>query len=79
MSKLTKNDLGKFTYCWGMDFFIETEKGNFLWKDPEYGGDNTISPYKGSLGDFLKGNLLPYGRDKGSHKIGDYCENAIIA
>lgn len=75
---LTKEDDASFTYCWGMYFFLETKKGNFVWKDPDYGGDNTISPYKGNLKDFYKEVGTSCGRDKGRHKIKDYCKDAVI-
>jgi len=64
--------IGDFTWCWGNSFFIETHEGNFVWKDPAYNGDNSIVSYDGSLEDFLKENNLEYGRDKGTHIIGDY-------
>lgn len=65
--------VGEFTWCWGWSFFIETSQGNFVWKDPEYGGDNTIRPYSGSYDDFCKEKNVPYGRNKGKHVIEAYC------
>lgn len=40
------NLIGSFTWDFGNKFFIETEKGNFEWSDPDYGGDNTIRDMK---------------------------------
>ncbi len=65
--------VGDFTYCWGADFFIETEFGNFHWKDPDYNGDNTITPFDGNLDAFYKKLGVPFGRDKGKHFVKDYC------
>lgn len=73
---LQKSDVATFTYCWGMYFFLETEKGNFVWEDPQYGGDNTITPYNGDLDQFL-GNI-PYGRSKGIHAIEAYCGSNVV-
>lgn len=70
--------VGDFIWLWGMEFFIETGEGNFVWEDPDYGGNNTIRPYSGSLDDYLKGTAIPYGRDKGKHVIADYCGDKII-
>lgn len=65
--------IGTFTWMWGMEFFIETNIGNFIWKDPEYQGDNTIRRYTGSYKDYLKESHIDFGRDKGKHMISDYC------
>lgn len=65
--------VGEFTYMWGWDFFIETEIGNFAWRDPEYGGDNSIRPYGGTYEDFCKACHVPYGRSKGKHAVKNYC------
>ena len=67
------NVVGEFTWMWGMDFFIETDVGNFIWKDPDYQGDNTIRRYNGSYNDYLKEFDIDFGRDKGKHMISEYC------
>jgi hypothetical protein len=64
---------GEFTWMFGPDFFIETNEGNFIWKDPDYNGDNTLRPYAGNYHDFVKECKVPYGRDKGKHIIKEYC------
>ena len=44
--------IGEFTWLFGMEFFIETEVGSFIWRDPEYGGDNVMVSYPGTWEDF---------------------------
>ncbi len=60
---------GDFTWDFGQYFFIETTEGNFIWSDPEYGGDNLITRYEGSYSDWAGDG---FGRDKGRHIIGEY-------
>lgn len=81
--KMTKEKLlsmiGEFTYCWGFHFFIETSEGNFVWEDPDYGGNNTIKKFNGSLSDFLaQFNGIDFGRDKGKHYIWNYCGKDFV-
>jgi hypothetical protein len=64
------NLIGEFIWNFGSEFFIETDYGNFIWSDPDYGGDNTIRKYRGSFSKYIKGG---FGRDKGRHKIFDFC------
>lgn len=64
--------VGEFTWSFNQEFFIETCEGNFVWKDPSYGGDNSIEKYHGSYDDWLTERSLSYGRDKGTHVISDY-------
>lgn len=64
---------GDFLWDFGTNFLIETDSGNFIWSDPDYGGDNTIRQFSGVIKDFL--GSAPFGRDKGSHIIGDYCKD----
>lgn len=61
----------------GQKFFIETGDGNYLWNDPNYGGDNTISSFKGDLNDAVKFCGVPFGRDKGTKTIRGYCGDQI--
>ena len=78
---ITKEELlelvGAFSWNYGNTFFIETEKGNFIWKDPDYSGDNTISSFDGDYAAFCKKVNVPYCRDKGQHFIKDYCGKEI--
>jgi len=67
-----------FTYCWGCTFFLETPEGNFEWSDSDYpGGDNTITPFDGTLKDFLNKINIQYGRCKGQHTIEAYCGEEV--
>ena len=80
---MTKDEIGEligdFTYCWGCDFFIETEKGNFIWLNSEYpGGDNSIQKTSETYNQFAKRIQIPIGRLKGKHKIKDYCGDFYV-
>jgi hypothetical protein len=80
MSEITKEKLlstmSDFTWFWGQDWFIETELGNFHWKDPDYGnGDNTITKFDGTYKDFCTYLNIEYGRDKGKNLIPNRCGN----
>jgi hypothetical protein len=70
---LTLNDVAEFSWNYSSEFLLETEKGNFIWSDPDYQGDNTIRPFPGNNTDFCKAYDIPYSRDKGKHIIQDYC------
>jgi len=70
---LTLDDRASFCWSFGMEFFLETSKGNFVWKDPDYGGDNTIISFIGDYETYIRKRKLPYCRDKGLHVIRDYC------
>lgn len=76
--KLTLDDIGDFCWDFGQCFFIETNKGNFVWSDPVYAGNNTIRPYDGDIGDFCRKNHIPFLRDKGCHTIRSYCGEDVI-
>jgi len=70
--------IGTFTWSFGQTFFIETNEGNYVWSDPDYGGDNTISLFNGNYYDWIEHIGIPFGRDKGSRFIGEYCGNELI-
>jgi len=70
MEDLTINDKAIFIWDFGMNFFLQTNKGNFIWRDPNCNGDNTIVKFDGSLKDYFNGS---FGRNKGEHIISDYC------
>lgn len=76
MTIIQKEDLldvvGEFTWMFGFTFFVETQFGNFVWRDPSYGGDNSVTPHSGSYDDFTKSSGMKLGRDKGIHRIRDY-------
>lgn len=72
------NEIGYFTWNFGNNFFIETSQGNFTWSDPDYpGGTNEIQKFYGTYRDWIKAENISYGRDKGTHKIRDYCGEAV--
>lgn len=77
MEKLTLEDVATFTWSFGHVFFMETAKGNYEWSDPDYQGDNTIRPFKGTYKDWLKRRGIPFGRDKGTHTIDGYCGTEV--
>jgi hypothetical protein len=66
------NLVGSFTWLWSQQFFIETERGNFIWSDPDYGGDNTVRSVASDFKTYLFETGIEYGRDKGHHKISNY-------
>jgi hypothetical protein len=71
--KLELTDVAMFSWNYGDEFFLETDKGNFVWSDPDYQGDNTIRPFEGNHSDWLNENGLEFSRDKGQHTIEGYC------
>ena len=41
-TNLTLDDVVDFILFWDHFFLEAGKKGNYIWEDPEYGGDNTI-------------------------------------
>lgn len=78
MKELLLNTRGKFTWFWGNDWFIETEYGNFHWKDPRVNGNNTMTLFNGSYADFCKYINIDYGRDKGERDIESMCGRDFV-
>lgn len=76
LKELLESD-GNFTWSFSDEFFIKTKIGNYVWKDPRYGGDNTIRFFKGTYMKWCKRNVIPFGRDKGTHIIKEYCGSEI--
>lgn len=78
---MTKNEIenlrGNFSWNFGDELFIETDKGNFVWSDPEYEGDNTLYLFNGSYEDYLKQENISFCRDKGTHLIKNYCGDFV--
>jgi hypothetical protein len=66
------HEAAEFSWSFHYRFFLQTEYGNYVWNDPDYEGDNTITPFYGGLRDFCKWANIPFTRDKGHHIIGDY-------
>ena len=59
-------------FCWDFRFtwFVETKYGNFIWKDPDYGGDNSFTQ---TIKTFCQYNTnRQTWRDKGDHQIEKY-------
>ena len=78
---LNLDTICEFTWMWDHRFHLETEDGKvYLWSDPSYGGDNTIRPHNKTIADYAKQkSSTPWGRDKGKHRVRDYCgENVRI-
>lgn len=65
---------GHFFWSFGEFWFIETEKGNFVWSDCQYNGDGSVSKYNGSLQDWCNENHFDFVRDKGIHNIGEFSD-----
>lgn len=76
--QLNPTDEASFTWSYGVQFLLETNKGYFVWNDPRYGGDNTIRRFLGNYEDWIRYQHIPYGRDKGKHLIKFYCPDARI-
>ena len=72
------NTFAEFTWGFGQRFFLETNEGNFVWSDPEYNGDNTISPFRGTYKNWVKQENIPFGRGKGRHTIKSYCGKNVV-
>ena len=77
--KMTRNEIlnlnGDFTWDFGNQFFIETPRGNFVWSDPDYDGNNILRAVKCSYKEWIGPGR--YGRDKGKHRIEGYCGDKV--
>lgn len=63
MSHPVLDDLAEFTWNFGSQFFIETKNhGNWVWSDPDYQGDHTLTKTELTVQQWL---APLYGRDKG--------------
>lgn len=67
-----------FMWSFRDEFFLVTPDGNYIWSDPDYGGDNTIQRFHGTLADWCHKLRLLYVRGKGKHKIGNYCGKEVV-
>lgn len=74
--ELLLQSIGHFTWMYDDRFFIETPHGNFVWSNPEYGGDNTMTPYKGGYQEYASD--FEIGKNKGQHNIEKYCGDRFI-
>jgi hypothetical protein len=66
------NLVGEFTWDFGSQFYIATEQGNFVWSCPDYNGDNSLIPTDKTYVQWIESDKGHYGRDKGTHIIGQY-------
>ncbi len=73
MNYLTLDTVAQFTWGWDEEFFMETNDGNFVFSDAEYGGTGTIRRFNGYYADWLKGKNVTYGRDKGRQTVRQFC------
>lgn len=71
------DEIADITYMWGCHFFLETSLGNFIWQDPDYEGDNTISLFLGNYHQACAFLEIPYGRGKGQHVVRAYCGSKL--
>jgi len=79
---MSRDEIGQLvalvTWLWGQEFVFETDKGNFLWYDPYYKGNNHLHPFEGSLRDAYDYVGVDIGRDKRRHVIKNYAPNFIL-
>lgn len=69
--------IGDFTWLFGCELFIETAVGNFVWRNPDLLGDNTLTYTSKTYTEYTRS--LPYpGRSKGHFVIGDYVGKDVI-
>lgn len=57
--------------------FLKTKFGNYIWSDPEYGGNNSIKKFKGSLQDAFATGLAKFSEHKGEYNINYYCGSDV--
>ena len=71
---LTLDSVGRFSWGFGNKWFILVGGKAYEWSDPSYpGGLGTIRPFHGTYKHWCRKLQIPYGRDKGTHVIRDYC------
>jgi hypothetical protein len=73
---MTRSELlletGDFYWDFSFYFFIETLHGNWVWQDPENGGNNSLTSFEGSLQDFESTYWEGFKcTPKGKYTIGD--------
>lgn len=78
MSQVTENPIvGEFTWLWNHEFFLETDKGNFIYSSSEYpGGDDTIQKTEYTYKQYLAKSGISFGRGKGKAYIAEYTNGA---
>lgn len=79
LNLLRLEDLATFAWSFHYRFFLETTlAGNYVWNDPDYDGDNVITPFAGSSKDFCRNINVPFLREKGTNTVGQYCGPSVI-
>ncbi len=68
-----------WTWDYGCLFFLSPTEDpahyyNYVWSDPDYGGDNIIRPFAGTIRDFFKDG---WGRDKGRGTAFAFCGDKV--
>jgi hypothetical protein len=56
-----RNLFGDFTFDYKDEFFISTEKGNFVFSDPKYGGSGELKKYDGSRKNWEESKAKVFG------------------
>lgn len=75
---ITKDTIAEFTWNFNMYFYVETAEGNYIWSDPDYGGDNTLKKTHLSYAEWIDpDNKGLFGRFKGTHTVGRYCGDDV--
>ena len=69
------DSIAEFTWDFGQNFILKVDNRFYIWSDPDYNGDNTIRPLKGTFAEYFRGF---FGRDKGTHRISDYCGQDVV-
>jgi hypothetical protein len=72
--------MGHFTWSQGKEWLVETDLGNFIWSDPNYGdGDDTLTFFEGGHDEFyaLAGVQPEVCKDKGDNLILNKCGQDI--
>lgn len=72
------NCQAEFDWSFGDKWYVITPYGNFVWSDPDYGGDNTFTKVSYNCKKFCQIEHIPYVRFKGKHTVRGYCGEEII-
>lgn len=71
------NAFADFTWCWGQEFIIRVNDQVFVWKDPDYDGNNTVTEQDCTHNELMARMGIDFGRCKGRHIVGNYCGEEI--
>lgn len=76
--KITFKDIshltGSFYWCFGCDYFISTDNGNYIWQDPMLGGDNSFKIFEGNIEDYKRYKKISSFRWEGVILIEKRCK-----